>query len=377
MNNDKINYKVICKFDFYLNDKMLNFVYLPLLGADAITLYRFLHTDYVSDTNMGYFSKDTTRILKNLKWNYEKYNDNKNSLEAVGLLNTYLDSFKTNNIIFSINESMRWEEFKSDHKMITLFKQRVNPLEFDRVKYSFEGNDKLLNFYDISCNFDSYFNNLNLNNINTFDFNFLYDSILKMSNKMLVLNDRIKSLIESYYKTYELSFKEILNIVYQSIFLNEKNIEVDDKLLKLNFEKSVKSSESVNINYVLKINRNHKIFSDTISNESFNYVISDYKTINSEQYLSAISKSPIETLHKNLIKMLRKQYQLPDYLINVLIDYSIYKNAGRIEPMYIQKIAMSIVRLNILQVEDLIDHLKNSNNIIIQNNNTKKTVFDD
>lgn len=356
-----LTYKVISKFDFYLNDKILNFIYTHIIGYDAVLLYRFLYNEYQYDLIMGNTKKTQNRIIQCLDWDYNKYISAKNILEAIGLISTYLDNSKNDHIIFYLNQIPTWDEFKNNNKLMSLLRNNVDIVEFDRIKYLFEGNDILNNYSNISCTFESIYNNDDIIKMITFDFKKLYDTIFKLYKKLISISTSAKAMIESYYKTNSLTFNEILNIVLHSIYKDQDGIVVDEKILKMNFEKMVNTAKVISINNVINVNRNHKIFMKDISDENFEYVIADYKTINSEQYISSISKTPIDLLNKNLIEILRSQYNLPDFIINILVDYSVFKNAGRIEPNYIQKIAMSINRLNINSVEKILEHLRNSN----------------
>ncbi len=362
-------YKVIAKFDFYLNDKILNFIYVPMIGYDAVILYRYLYNEYELNLSMGVCKKSINRIIQSLNWNHKQYFDAKNKLEAIGLISTHLDSVVGDNIVIQLNQAPTWNEFKQNNRLMSLLKNNIDIVEFDRIRYLFDGNDQLNNYNNISCTFDSVFNSDELLKIVSFDFDLLYDTIFKLYSKLVTISLPAKAMIESYYKTFDLTFKEILNTVIQSFFFDNDGLYVDEKILKINFEKIVNTAKVMNVNNIVNINRNHKIFTKDISDENFEYVIADYKTINSEQYISSISKAPISLLNKNLVDILRKQYNLPDFIINILIDYSVYKNAGRIEPNYIQKIAMSINRMNITTVEKLIEHLRISNNLSMSGRN--------
>ncbi len=359
--NACLTYKVISDFEFYLNDKILNYLYVPMIGYDAVTLYRYLYSEISYAQTMGLASKPEREIVENLQWDYPKYTKNRNILEAIGLLSTYLDPYKQDNLIFYIKQAPSWADFKNNSQLIALFKKNTDILAYDRVRYLFEGNDQIRDYMDISCSFDACFGDNELVKVTTFDFNLLYDTVFKIYKKIITISNSAKAMIETYFKTYELSFKEILNIVLQSIYRDEEGIFVEEKLLKNNFEKMVNTAKAINLNHTINVNRNHQIFMQDITDDTYEYVLSDYKTIRSEQYLSAISKAAPSKLLLNLIDILRNQYHLPDFVINVLMDYSVFKNAGRIEPNYIQKIAISINRLNITNIEQLITHLRNSN----------------
>lgn len=132
-------------------------------------------------------------------------------------------------------------------------------------------------------------------------------------------------------------------------------------MVDLNIKKIIDVRNIAQFNQQLKINRNQKIFLQDADLKAFSYVIEDYKTLNSEQYLACIQKHALNELDKNLIIGLRQNYQMPDFVINILIDFSIFKNAGRIEPLYIHKIALTINRLNLTSIQAILKHLQVAN----------------
>ena len=73
-----------------------------------------------------------------------------------------------------------------------------------------------------------------------------------------------------------------------------------------------------------------------------------------------MQKHTLNDLELSMIKNLRANYNLPDFAINILIDYCVVINNGRVEPQYINKIALSINRLGLTSVNDIIIHLQNA-----------------
>ncbi len=171
--NQCITYKVISNFEFYLNDKILNYLYVPMVGYDAVALYRFLYSEVGYGQAMGLNAKPESEIVSSLQWDYPKYIKNRNILEAIGLLSTYLDPHKQDNLIFYIKQVPNWEEFKNNAQLIALFKKNTDILAYDRVRYLFEGNDQIFDYTDISCSFEACFGDDELIKVVTFDFVFL------------------------------------------------------------------------------------------------------------------------------------------------------------------------------------------------------------
>lgn len=126
----------------------------------------------------------------------------------------------------------------------------------------------------------------------------------------------------------------------------------------MNLKKAIDQKQLVNFDFNLKINRSKHIFIDKADLASFKYVIDDYKLLNAEHYLACIQKHELDDDQLSMIKILRKQYQLSDPFINILIDFCVFINNGRIEPLYIKKIALTIHRSNITEIQALLKYLR-------------------
>lgn len=366
----ELKYKIVCNHDFNNNFKMFNSVYSTILSKNSIILYNFLLNECDIINKLGNITTKCSRISKMLQLSNEELIEARKDLEAFGLLKTMIDYNKRDNLIFLLKEALKWDEFRKNTKFYNLLQQKLEPLEFDTLRYCFESNDITTGYSDISETFENHFNIALVEDV-SFNFEQLYEKIFKMTGNIIALDKETKILVESYFKNKNISFSEILDCIYRSTYKLDSNILVDHKILKTKLDSIFNSKNISEFNHILKVNRNAKIFLDDVSLENFDFVISDYKTLNSEQYLCSIQKQPLTELELKLINVLKKQYFLPDFLINVLIDYSIVKNNGRIEPLYIQKIASSINLLGIKSVEQLIVHLQKAfkNNSSYNNQN--------
>jgi replication initiation and membrane attachment protein len=85
-------------------------------------------------------------------------------------------------------------------------------------------------------------------------------------------------------------------------------------------------------------------------------IFSDYKTLNSEQYLRAIIKTDLTNEQINTIEILRKKSLLPDHVINLLVDYTLYKTNGVVNEKYIRKTASTINALGLESLNQIYDH---------------------
>lgn len=364
---NEMKYQIIKNIDFIFNNFLYTHVYSPIIKSDAASLYNYLVADYDFNRKINLSINRISDINKALNFSENQFSDAKKILEAMDLISCYIDINKYDTFYIKINNFKTWNDFKKDPKKILLLKESVGSSNFDKVKYAFEKNDyKLSLLTNINSTFESVFGNLDINNINNLDFESIYNSLLKMTNQLVVITDEDKKIIEHNFRTYDLSYNEIINVIYNSIFKDSKQYLIDKYQLNNNFIKLIKPAAQLKLNTIISINRNSKIFNETFNLKGNELVIEDYQKYNSEQYLSLLQKHAIDSSDKLIIDSLRKKMNLPDYLINVLLDFVIYKNKGRIIFEYITKIANTINRLNITTIEETIKHLNSS--MLSQNN---------
>ena len=371
----EMKYRIIKNIDFIFNNYLFNHLYSPIIKSDAVLLYNFLITDCDISNKINIFVNKISDLNKVLNFTEKQFSDAKKILEAIGLISSYVDITKYDTYHIKINNFKTWNDFKKDPKKVLLLKNAIGSNNFDKVKYAFEKNDFQLSLLsNINSTFESVFGNLDINNINNIDFVHIYDSLLRMTNKLIVISDEDKKIIEYNFRTYDLTYNEVIKAIHSSIFFDSKQYLIDTYQLNNNFLNLVEPSNQLKLNTIVAINRNAKIFNEAFDLKGKEDILEDYKKYNSEQYLSLLQKQAIDSSDKLIINSLRKKFNLPDYLINVLLDFVIYKNKGKIIFDYIAKIANTINRLNITTVEETIKHLNSSilsqgNNISIKINN--------
>src|SRR5699024_12810013 len=98
-----------------------------------------------------------------------------------------------------------------------------------------------------------------------------------------------------------------------------------------------------------------------VSNNKEMKKIREFEALSSEEYLKGILKvKMIEPMYIRMIAEMRKKYKLPDSVINVLIDYSFFKNEKKVVVNYVLKIASSLSENAIREVKSAMNYLKNA-----------------
>ncbi len=347
-------------FDFQSNDKMLNLVYLPIIGKDAISLFNYLVTmnQYHKEmgTNISLYVND---LIQGLGFDQTQFDNNLHLLEGIGLVNTYFDQNKGDFMLFVVNTPLNWKQFNQEPKMMAVYKNSVDEMTFEKNKFLFEGNNKTLGLVNHSQTFDQTFN-LKEESF-TLNFDFVYEMYLKQTGNFITLSQDNKVILNNAYTKFNLSIQDINGLLLEASIKDNNNLVlIDNKLLTMALKRLVDVKYVKNFNTKTKLNRNKKIFIKNANLNDFKYIIEDYKTLNSEQYLACMQKHTLNDLELSMIKNLRSNYNLPDFAINILIDYCVVINNGRVEPQYINKIALSINRLGLTSVNDIIIHLQNA-----------------
>ncbi len=356
-------YIVSINYDFNPNMSSLTMLYTPIIGANALTLYTFFVNEAKLQSELRGISSNHSRIFVQLQTGHKEFNEVKKKLEAIGLLETYME--ETNNevkYIYVLKEPLNWMEFTANAKLKHLLSESIGEKEFDRLTYTFMNKRIPKTALNITMPFDKFFNDESVSKIKVFDFDRLYNDLIKHTKSIVAIKDDVKALIETYSKTHQLTFNEILNCCFQSIEQNRSGYMVNVFLLNDKLKLLIDTSSVIGIKETIKINRNAMIFFSNAKISNLQYIISDYKNINSEQYLSLIQKISLSEEDRKVIAQLKKSYKLPDCLINVLVDYCIMKNKGRLEINYLKRIALSINRLGIDSVESIINYLRAANN---------------
>jgi replication initiation and membrane attachment protein DnaB len=95
-------------------------------------------------------------------------------------------------------------------------------------------------------------------------------------------------------------------------------------------------------------------------------VFADYQSLNAEQYLRAIVKSTLTHEQLEIINLLRSKYLLPDFIINLLVDYTLFKTNGVLNNKYITKTAQTINNLGLKSLTNVYDHFHFANRVNYQ-----------
>lgn len=108
MKQSTISYKIQQDYDFHANEKLLHFLYGPLIGKNAIYLYKHLINLQSFQIHIGSIIKlNLETLLNQLNINYDEFQNDVEILEAINLVNTYKDINKNDEIVFKLIEPLK------------------------------------------------------------------------------------------------------------------------------------------------------------------------------------------------------------------------------------------------------------------------------
>lgn len=351
------------------NNEIVN-LYTPILGSEAISLYRWLLNENENQANFSGINQKIQTILSSNNIKVDQLELNLNKLEAFGLLETYYYE-KENKIYFLLKSALSFNEFIAKPKFKHLLLRKIGKSEYERLEFIFQCKRIPSEAINISATFDSVFNDNEVSSITNFDFVQLHESIAKVVNCSLILSDKCKKIIENFFVNYNLTTSEIENAVFKAFVVENSNYIVDDALLMAELNNIVTKYKDINFAKQLKINRNKLLFFGVLSKDEVDDIYTTYNTFNTEQYLNAIVRRPLLPNEKELIKKLKDNFKLPDSIINLVIDFSYFRTNGHFNAKYIEKTATSILGLNLNGLNEVISYLRRDFDLETKTRTTK------
>lgn len=360
-------YRVNNKNDFKLSTNFLIDFYTPIIGNLATTFYILLcNTTLYSAKNQN-LSFNFQSTCHQINCSLEELFEAQKKLEAIKLIDTFIfvEGDSNDNLCqIIVNSPLNFFDFVANQKYKTLLISKIGVANYQYLEYKYLPSTIYKNLLNISESFDNVFCDASLKKINIIDFEKIYKDLFKLSTKNIFISEECKEIIENVYLKFPLTLELIENVILDSLDnVSDKNIfSCNQKFLICNLNKIIMNPSYLNqqksTNNFINISRSFNLFTSTISNFDSQKIINDYKLFNSEQYLYSIFKKNVSIFERKIIGILKKEYLLKDEVINVIIDFSLYKTNGKLNKKYIFKIARTFNGLNINSCELAIQHFR-------------------
>lgn len=373
-----------------IDKKVIINLYEPIIGSNSVSLYLTLWSDL---DKMELISSNYTHhhLMTILKSNLENIKIARESLEAVGLIKTFVkESDSINEYIYELYSPLSAYEFLNHPVLSVLLLNNIGEIEFNNIKrYYRKRSIPKTDYKEITSTMNETFkivesstviddnirkyNKLGINLDNNLDYDLIEASIPRGLLNAKALNKKTKELINQLAFVYNLDSIKMSNIIIASI---DTVGLIDKDKLRQNARSNYQYNNSGDLPTL--IYRTQPAYLKTPSGDTSNKGKIIYAFENTRPYdFLKIKNKNVEPTPRDLriLEHIAVDFNLPAGVINVLVDYTLKVNDGALSKAYIETIASEFSRKGIKTVPDAMNTLiKNRNKGINTVKNTKKIV---
>lgn len=348
----------INSFD-HLNDNVsLYMLYEPIVGNLAIQIYQYLVVIYRIKVEANFCKTNLVDLIDHFGLDLEQFCEKMNLLEATGLIKTYWAGDENNQkLTFVVQKMLNFNDFMASNTLKNALEKSLSPSKFNELRYIF--NKHFAKAVDISESknyLNTFVHNLPNNTSNIYvNWHEIKNNLLFLGYKVNFLEDD-KNIILNFYLNSTITISGLMDLIVSSLDKPKNN-----DCYKFNsnkFTTNINSPIQTSINFNKTISRNVDIFSFNADVKKFASIVNDYKSFSCENYLNSLTKEDISLDVRKTLSKIKDNFDLTDAAINVLIDYSMYKNVGHFRSNYVYKIANTISNANILEPNEIIKYLQ-------------------
>ena len=371
---DFLDVKMMSLIAEYDKETLAN-LYQPIIGFTAFALYLTLLSE-ANNQKISSFSSHKT-IFSRMKIQTGEFVDARKALEAVGLLKTYLEKAgETKFYHYQLFSPKTPKKFFDDALLYGLLIKEIGEQEANKLKSLYKVNSDDESGEEISASFAEVFRP---------DFD---DPafMAAFENKPSSLGRRTAHITSEF--NYEKFFDALKNIsLIKEEAFSKKDMKEIERLAMLN-----DINEETAANLILKIYDAHqgkgkhvdykqlaKLFQEEGNYNTLTHKITKkqantnsgttdlavkinfMETVSPKRFLSAIANGTKPALSDlRLVDDLSKNYNLPNSVINPLIDFVLSTNNNILSRALTEKIAASLAREGITTTIDTMEYLNNS-----------------
>lgn len=354
-----------------LNDndrRILNMLYQPLIGFEAISLYYSLWS-YLDKSEL--LSNEWTHhhLLTNMNISVNELVCARKKLEAIGLIKTYLKKGDLNNYIYEIYSPVSASEFINNPILSNALFNSVGKLEYEKIINYFKIPKLNINGYeDISSKFSDIFefSNAPINDSIIYDLKKANYRNLEILSKIDL--NTVLSLIPDELLNKKSITKDTKNLIYKLSFIynydNDAMIElirnsisdkhtIDKKLIRENASKFYKFENMDKLPSLIYKNQPEYLRKEINDNSNRSKMIYMFETTSPYDFISSKYKSGNPTSSDlNIISYLLIDLDLKPGVVNVLIDYVLKINDNKLIKSFVEVIASQWSKSGIETVEE-------------------------
>ncbi len=364
-----INQSVLTEVD----KQVLISLYEPIIGSTAVSLFLTLWQDLEKGELI---SRDLNHhhLMVTLKKPLNEIEIARHALEAVGLLKTYLKKKENNNeYLYELYSPLSAYEFFNHPVLSTLLLNNVGEMEY---KYLNEYYKKIIvnkkEYEEITSTMNETFKSVtpyekenedirkrtknNINIAESIDFEFLNDSLPKGLITERTFNKKVKELINQLAFVYNVDTMKMSDLIRMSI--SDIGLIDKEKLIQV-VRKNYEFNTNGSLPTIVYRTQPEHLKAPKGDTSNLGKMITVFENTKPYDFLRCKNKGAKPSQRElKILELLAINYELPPGVINVLIDYAIRVNDGKLNQNYLEAIASTWKRKGIKTVPDAIEVLK-------------------
>ncbi len=279
-------------------------------------------------------------------------------LEAVGLMKTYYKKGNINRYIYVLMSPLTPRKFFGSKLHAGKLKRTLGKTAFEELKQRWSIKftvDK--SFNDISSTFEDVFylpsvevvdvQNIKGTNDAQVDINFdVKDFIIKASAMKInvqLISDEVVEAVKTLRLVYDLTTEELCECIPNAV----KNNGLNDKLDIVLFTKLAREKHNNKLNVktlenVYKVQPKYKS-SVAVPKDDIGILIQNAETLSPYNFLKSLQGGKPTQSDLKIIEHLMMNLNLEPSVVNILLDYVVKVNDGKLVKAYIEKIAASLM----------------------------------
>lgn len=361
-------YQVVNKSMLDESDKLvLNMLYMPIIGNNAVSLYSTLYNELKASS---FISNEIPHhhLISCMSLSLQEIKEARIKLEGIGLLKTYYMEGNVNSYVYELYSPLSANEFFSHPIFNMVLYNNVGKEEYNRlVSYFKMPTINLKGYIDITTPFDMTFKSKNytpmeveqnivkkeklkLNYELDFDFDTLVSSMPKNIFNPKTLTKTNKELIVNLAFLYDLDPITMADIVKTA--LNEKGL-IDTNELRKNTRKYYQFNNGNKLPSLIFRSQPEYLKSHEGDNSKRGRIIKVFENTNPYNFLKSKYKGARPTdRDMRVLELLLVDLKLNPAVVNVLIDYVLKSNNNKLVKSYVETIAGQWKRVGVETAEE-------------------------
>lgn len=364
-----VNKTVLTNID---RDNLLS-LYEPIIGVTAISLYLTLWRDL---GNVEILSRDYTHhhLMKSLKLDLNEIKLARETLEAVGLIRTYIKCGEINSYIYELYSPLSSHEFFNHPIFNVILYNNIGKSEYESLKMlydkvnvdmkDYEEITRLMDMTFKTCSVNESVNplvhtELSINMSDQVDFDLIVSSIPKEIMNDKFINKKIKELINNLAFTYNINTLKMIELIRTSI--NEKGA-IDKELLRKNARKYYQYNNNGALPTLVYRTQPEYLKNPSGDLSNRGKIIAVFENTTPYDFLVSKSKGHNPTNRDlKIVEYLLVDVGLKPAVVNVLIDYVLKKNDNKLNQAFIEAIASQWMRSGVETASDAMEMAEKHN----------------